>query len=234
MQDQGAAGLTQMHQGLETIFATQTLMQPLCLVLLTEAVGHVGQVAEGLSVSWPKRRRSSRPAGGATCSRRRIGSKANSCYARPSLRRPRRKPASSRPWPLPAASRPNPGNCGRPRTWRDCGSARASGTTPARYWPRSTAGSPRASTPPTCRRPRRCWRHWRDPICRVSRLGSATRRPRRVTGRHPAPDAHVHCPHAQPGREADLRQGLAAPNGTSYGGRIHEARLVSGSALTDT
>ena len=48
MQDQGTAGLTQMHQGLETIFATQTLMQPLCLVLLTEAVGHVGQVAEGL------------------------------------------------------------------------------------------------------------------------------------------------------------------------------------------
>jgi predicted ATPase len=48
MQDQGEAGLTQMHQGLEAIFATgQTLMQPLCLILLAEAVGHVGQIAEG-------------------------------------------------------------------------------------------------------------------------------------------------------------------------------------------
>jgi predicted ATPase len=48
MQGQGAAALTQMHQGLEAIFATQTLIQPLCLLLLAEATGHVGQVAEGL------------------------------------------------------------------------------------------------------------------------------------------------------------------------------------------
>jgi DNA-binding winged helix-turn-helix (wHTH) protein/predicted ATPase len=48
MQGQGTAGLTQMQQGLEAIFATQTLIQPLCLLLLAEATGHVGQVVEGL------------------------------------------------------------------------------------------------------------------------------------------------------------------------------------------
>jgi DNA-binding winged helix-turn-helix (wHTH) protein/predicted ATPase len=48
MQGQGAAGLTQMQQGLEAIFATQTLIQPLCLLLLAEATGHVGQIVEGL------------------------------------------------------------------------------------------------------------------------------------------------------------------------------------------
>ena len=41
-----------------------------------------------------------------------------------------------------------------------CGSTRTSGTTPAHSWPPSTAGSRRALTPPTCRRPRRCWRNW--------------------------------------------------------------------------
>ena len=39
-----------------------------------------------------------------------------------------------------------------------CGSSRASGPKPGSCWHRSTAGSPRALTPPTCRRPRRCWR----------------------------------------------------------------------------
>ena len=49
MQDQGEAGLAQMHQGLATILATgQMLARPRCLVLLAEAAGHTGQVAEGL------------------------------------------------------------------------------------------------------------------------------------------------------------------------------------------
>ena len=43
-----------------------------------------------------------------------------------------------------------------------CGSSRASGPRPASCWRRSTAGSPRALTPPTSRRPRRCWRSWGD------------------------------------------------------------------------
>ena len=49
MQGQGEAGLAQMRQGLAAVVATgQELARPLCLVLLAEAAGHVGQVAEGL------------------------------------------------------------------------------------------------------------------------------------------------------------------------------------------
>jgi len=49
MQGQGVEGLAQMHQGLATLLATgQTIARPFCLVLLAEAAGHAGQVAEGL------------------------------------------------------------------------------------------------------------------------------------------------------------------------------------------
>ena len=49
MQGQGAEGVSQMHQGMATVLATgQMLARPFCLVLLAEAVGHVGQVEEGL------------------------------------------------------------------------------------------------------------------------------------------------------------------------------------------
>jgi class 3 adenylate cyclase/predicted ATPase len=49
MQGQGAAGLVQLHQGMAAVLATgNTLSRPWCLVLLTEAAEHAGQVAEGL------------------------------------------------------------------------------------------------------------------------------------------------------------------------------------------
>jgi class 3 adenylate cyclase/DNA-binding winged helix-turn-helix (wHTH) protein/predicted ATPase len=49
MQGQGAAGLAQMHQGMEALLAVgQELARPLCLALLAEAAGHLGQVTEGL------------------------------------------------------------------------------------------------------------------------------------------------------------------------------------------
>jgi predicted ATPase/class 3 adenylate cyclase len=49
VQGQGAAGLAQLHQGLASAMATgQELSRPLCLVLLAEATGHVGQVEDGL------------------------------------------------------------------------------------------------------------------------------------------------------------------------------------------
>jgi predicted ATPase len=49
LQGQGTAGLVQLHQGLAAVLAArQTLSQPLCLVLVAEAVGHAGQVVEGL------------------------------------------------------------------------------------------------------------------------------------------------------------------------------------------
>jgi predicted ATPase/class 3 adenylate cyclase len=49
VQGQDEGGLEQMHQGLAAVLTTgQTLSRPLCLVLLAEAAGHVGQVEEGL------------------------------------------------------------------------------------------------------------------------------------------------------------------------------------------
>ena len=49
MQGQSEVGLVQMHQGMTAILATgQTLAQPYCLVTLAQAMGHAGQVAEGL------------------------------------------------------------------------------------------------------------------------------------------------------------------------------------------
>ena len=49
MQGQGEAGLAQLRQGMTALLSTgQRVSQPLCLVLLAEAVEHVGQVEEGL------------------------------------------------------------------------------------------------------------------------------------------------------------------------------------------
>ena len=99
MQGQGEAGLAQMRQGLAAVLATgQTLSRPLCLVLLAEAAGHVGQVEEGLRLL-AEALAAIEASGRATCWRRRIGSRANCCCARPSRMQPRPKPASSRPSP---------------------------------------------------------------------------------------------------------------------------------------
>jgi predicted ATPase len=49
MQGEGAAGLAQLRQGLAAIVAAgQELSRPVCLVLLAEAAGQVGQVEDGL------------------------------------------------------------------------------------------------------------------------------------------------------------------------------------------
>jgi predicted ATPase len=49
MQGGGEAGMTQLRQGLAAVLATgQTLSRPFCLVLLAEAAGQAGQIAEGL------------------------------------------------------------------------------------------------------------------------------------------------------------------------------------------
>jgi predicted ATPase len=51
MQGQGEAGLAQLHQGLVVILATgQETARSLGLMLLAEAMGHVGQNAEGLGL----------------------------------------------------------------------------------------------------------------------------------------------------------------------------------------
>jgi class 3 adenylate cyclase/predicted ATPase len=51
MHGQDAAGLAQIHQGLAAVLATgQELTRPFCLMLLAEAAGHGGQIAEGLGL----------------------------------------------------------------------------------------------------------------------------------------------------------------------------------------
>ena len=51
LQGQGQAGLAQLRQGMAAVLATgQALFQPLYLILLAEAAGHGGQVAEGLGL----------------------------------------------------------------------------------------------------------------------------------------------------------------------------------------
>jgi predicted ATPase len=51
MQGQGEAGLAQIRQGLAVVVTLgQVLWQSLCLLLLAEATGHVGQVEKGLSL----------------------------------------------------------------------------------------------------------------------------------------------------------------------------------------
>jgi predicted ATPase len=52
MQSEGEVGLTQLRQSLAAIVALkQEVARPTCLVLLAEAAGHMGQVAEGLRLS---------------------------------------------------------------------------------------------------------------------------------------------------------------------------------------
>jgi predicted ATPase len=49
MQDEGAAGLTQLRRGMAAVLATgQEVLRPFGLVLLAEVAGHLGQVEEGL------------------------------------------------------------------------------------------------------------------------------------------------------------------------------------------
>jgi predicted ATPase len=49
MQGQGKVGITQISQGLAAVGAMgQRRSRPLCLVLLAEVAGHVGQITEGL------------------------------------------------------------------------------------------------------------------------------------------------------------------------------------------
>ena len=98
---------------------------------------------------------------GSVSMRRRSASAERGVLAAAMLGTPaKRQPASREPSTLPATSRPSPWNCGPPRVWRGCGSSRASAPPPARCWQKSTAGSQRALTPRTCRRPRLCWRYW--------------------------------------------------------------------------
>jgi hypothetical protein len=67
------------------------------------------------------------------------------------------KPTSSRPWQSPVASKLNPESFGLPRVYAGCGTTTARVMALASCWSPSTAGSPRAWTPPTSRRSKGYW-----------------------------------------------------------------------------
>ena len=114
MQGEGEAGLALLRQGLAAVVATgNELSRPRCLLLLAEATGHVGQVAEGLCLLAEALAAIEASGQGDLMARAyRLQGGLLLRQAIPDVARP--KPASSRPWLLPAASRPNPGSWGRP------------------------------------------------------------------------------------------------------------------------
>ena len=154
MQGQGAEGLTQLRQGLDAYRATGAVFQrPHFLGMLAEVHGSLGQ-----------------PEAGLTALREALAlvettgehyyeaelhrlkgelllqhaapevSHAETCFQQ-ALDIARRQQAKS--LELRAAM-----------SLAACGSSRASAPKPTRCWHRSMAGSPRALTPPTCKRPR--------------------------------------------------------------------------------
>ena len=74
----------------------------------------------------------------------------------------KRRRISSVPSPLPARRRQSPGSCAPRRAWLDCRAIRANANRPAIFSPRSMAGSPKASTRSTSRRPKLCSTRWLD------------------------------------------------------------------------
>ena len=160
-QGQGAAGLAQMRQGLVAYQATgAAVFRPYYLAFLAEACGKVGQAGKGLTLL-----------GEALAAVHKTGERfyeaeiyrlkgelllhaegevqnaeltAEECFQQ-ALTVARRQQARS--WELRAATSLS-------RLWQHQGK-RAEPMTCSR---RCTAGSPRGLTPPTSRRPRRCWK----------------------------------------------------------------------------
>jgi hypothetical protein len=69
----------------------------------------------------------------------------------------------------PKPNRRNRWNCAPPRASRGCGASRAGAPNRATCWHRFTAGSPRASILPICKRRRRCSISSRELLIRVAR-----------------------------------------------------------------
>src|SRR6516165_6799185 len=69
----------------------------------------------------------------------------------------KRNPHSTTPLTSLAPNKPSPSSYEPPPVSPGSGSSKEDARKPMTFWPRSTAGSPRALTPPTCKRRRRCW-----------------------------------------------------------------------------
>ena len=161
-QGQGAEGIAQIRQGLAALQATGGRGATAAVsCTLAEAYGGIGQSEEGLSVlaealaPWRK-------PGERFYEAELYRLKGRVTAARAPGSSTRRRPAFSRPSTLPAASRPSRWELraamSLSRLWQQQGKQAEA----VSCWHRSTAGSPRALTPPICRRPRRCWMRWRN------------------------------------------------------------------------
>jgi predicted ATPase len=158
MQGQSEAGLTQLRQGLAAVAATgQALSQPFGRILLAEAVGHTGQVEEGLRLLTETRTAFEASGRGDLLAeayqlqgefllRQAVpdAAHAETCFQQ-ALAVAQRQQAKS--WELRATMSLS-------RLWIRQGKRDEARELLAR----STAGLPRALTPPTCRRPKYCWK----------------------------------------------------------------------------
>ena len=149
-QGQREEGLGQMRQGLAAHQASGSeLALPYFLAMLAEACGRVGQVAEGVHVL----------AEALTVVQQWGGYwwQAELYRLQGALRLAQADPGQ-RPTDPSAASRPRRWSCAPPRASPASGSSRASTPKPTSCWRRSMAGSPKAGTPRTSKRPKRSWR----------------------------------------------------------------------------
>ena len=156
-QGQGEEGMAQMRQGLAAYRATGAELGTAVLSgLLAEAYGTGGQAEEGLRVlaealaavhntgeRWYEAELYRLKGDLLLALSADHQAEAEACFQQ-ALAVARRQQAKS--WELRAAMSLS-------RLWQQPGQA---GRSPRSCWPRSTAGSPRALTPPTSRRPRRC------------------------------------------------------------------------------
>ncbi len=161
VQGQGPEGLSQIHRGLAAWQAIGTPhLRAWMLALLAEAYGQVGRVEEGLAAlaealtivdtaSGRKEEAELYRLKGKLLWQAGTGPETAACFQQ-ALAIARRQQAKS--LELRAAMSLS-------RLWQQ----QANAPKPASCWRRSTVGSPRALTPPTCRRPRRCSRSCRNP-----------------------------------------------------------------------
>ena len=157
MQGQGEAGMAQVRQGITAYRATGAALHvPYFCTLLADVCDHLGHPTDGLQAL--------AEAHTLVEQHEERWWEAEVCRLRGVLllRQTGTPQAEAEAWlqqALDVARRQEAkvaGAAGRHEPEPACGSSRASVPKPASCWHRSTAGSPRALTPPTCRRPRRC------------------------------------------------------------------------------
>jgi tetratricopeptide (TPR) repeat protein len=161
-QGQAREGIAQIHQGLSAYRTTGAeVLRPYWLALLAEAYGTLGEPEAGLAVltealtltdttgeRWyaPELYRLK----GALLLQQSVDNQAEA------------ETCCRQAIAIAQINKQSPGNSVLPPAWLVSGKARGSAPKPATCWQKSMAGSLRDSIRQTSRRPRRCWRNWRD------------------------------------------------------------------------